>query len=523
MRSVRELIEARAAQLGDKIYLVFSQEEITYAQMNRRVDRVAAGLAKLGVGPGDRVALLVANSPKFIYLWWALFKLGAVLVPVNLRLTAKEAAYALNHSKAKAVALGGQSLDLLSHLQKECPSVAHWLGVDAEDKGLLPWSRYGQSQEAPPRPELDLDTWAAVLYTSGTTGFPKGVVHTQGDYLRTAAAFAKTADLKETDRLLTANPLFHVNAQFYSAMGCLWSGATFILAEKFSASRWWGWTRQYRANKAVMLLALTTILWGRDPQDDDADNPLEHVVAGGAPKGHYHDFERRFGVRLQTLYSLTEAPMAVMGARGGPCVEGAVGLPMEPAWPDDYNRVKVFDDKDKEAAPGTPGQIVIQNPAIIKQYLDDPQATEEVLAGGWLHTGDRGKLDENGVLYFLGRAKDVIRKKGENISAAEVEAALAGAAGVAEAAVIGVSPPDAAGEEEILALVVWKPGEKDDWQGLIAHCQNELADFKVPRFWRRLEQLPKNALNRVVKERLRGAIPPEEEPGTFDREKGVVK
>ncbi len=523
MQNVRELIESRAAEMGGKVYLVFKDQEITYAQVNRRVDRVAAGLAALGVSQGARVALLVRNSPEFIYLWWALLKLGAVMVPVNLRLTAKEAAYVLGHCRARAVAVGSQSLELLPRLKEDCPEVRAWLGVDAEAEGLIPWREIDSAAAPPPRPSLGLDDRAVILYTSGTTGFPKGVVHTHGDYLRTAASFARTAELGPSDRLITANPLFHVNAQFYSALGCLWAGATLILAEKFSASRWWDWTRRYQANKAVLLLALTTILWGREPRPDDADNPLTQVVAGGAPKGHYRDFEQRFGVRLQTLYSLTEAPLAVMGARGAPCIEGAVGVPMEPAWPGDYNRVKVFDDEDREAPPGTPGQIVIQNPAVMKEYLDDPEATAEALKGGWLHTGDRGVMDPEGVLYFLGRAKDVIRKKGENISAVEVETVLAAAPGVAEAAVIGVTPPDAVGEEEILALVVWAPGAGQDWQALIEHCARELADFKVPRFWRSLAALPKNAMNRVVKERLRGESPPEQEPGTFDCQTGSTR
>ncbi len=523
VQSVPELVAARAAELGDRTYLVFQDQSYSFAQVHRQVEALAAGLAELGLGRGDRVALLVRNSPEFVFIWWAVLRLGAVMVPVNLRLTAREAAYILGHSQAKALVMGEQSLELLPELRRACPGVSFWLGVGLEDHGqLLPLEALCTRGGSPPEVSLGLEDQAVILYTSGTTGFPKGVVHTHGSYLMTAASFARTCGLKASDRLLTANPLFHVNAQFYSCLGTLWAGATFILAERFSASRMWDWTRRYQANKVVMLLAITTILYNRPPRPDDADNPVELVVAGGAPKGHYHDFERRFGVKLQTLYSLTEAPLAVMSPLEEPCVDGAVGLPMRPGWPGLENHVRVVDDQGRDLPPGQTGQIVIKNPAVMRGYYRDPQATAQVLKGGWLHTGDLGRMDRRGWLYFLGRAKDVIRKKGENISAAEVEGVLNDAAEVVEAAVKGVSPPDAAGEEEIMAFVVRAPGAGPGWEDLIAHCEERLADFKVPRFWLAVEELPKNAMNRVVKAELGRGERPWQAPGTYDRLKGVT-
>ncbi len=497
MATIASLLERRAQERPDQVYLDGPGGRETYAQINRRVNQTAAGLAGLGLAKGERAALLMGNCPQFLHLWWGLMKLGAVMVPINLRLTAREAAYIINHSGAALVVVGPDSRGLLDELMPACPGVRRWLGQE-ELAGFA-----GLADDDPP-PAADPGDPAAILYTSGTTGFPKGVLHSQANYLLTAASFAATARLAPSDRLLTANPLFHVNAQFYSSLGSLYAGGTFILMEKFSASRMWDWTRQYRANKVVMLLALTSILYNRDPRADDADNPVDLVVAGGAPKGHYRDFERRFGVRLQTLYSLSESPLALMGHPDEECVEGSVGRPMlTPA--EEPNQARIFLEGDQEAPAGQPGQIVIRNSAMMLGYYQNPEETAQTLAGGWLHTGDRGVTDDEGRIYFLGRMKDVIRKKGENVSAAEVEAVLMAHPAVLEAAVIGVQTPDSAGEEEIQACLVWRPGRGAAWPELIAHCGQDLADFKVPRFWQAWDELPKNAMNRVVKAQLRQA------------------
>jgi acyl-CoA synthetase (AMP-forming)/AMP-acid ligase II len=245
---------------------------------------------------------------------------------------------------------------------------------------------------------------------------------------------------------------------------------------------------------------------------------VELVVAGGAPKGHYVDFERRFGVKLQTLYSLTESPLALMGALEMPVKDGSVGVPMIPDWPGLINQVAIVDEQDQKLPQGQTGQILLRNQAMMKEYFKDPSATSEALKGGWLHTGDRGRMDNEGWVHFLGRGKDVIRKKGENIGAVEVENALAASELVLEAAVLGVTPPDAAGEEEIMAFVVRAPVAAPGWEALIAHCQGCLADFKVPRFWLAVESLPKNAMNRVVKDKLRDREALETTPGTYDRQ-----
>jgi acyl-coenzyme A synthetase/AMP-(fatty) acid ligase len=205
-----------------------------------------------------------------------------------------------------------------------------------------------------------------------------------------------------------------------------------------------------------------------------------------------------------------------MSPPGEKCVDGAVGKPMVPGWPGLKNRIMVARKDLSSCHPDETGEIMIKNQALFTHYLKDPEATQKAMAGGWLHTGDMGKTDQKGWIYFLGRGKDVIRKKGENISASEVEGVLTAHDSVSQAAVIGVSPADALGEEEPMAFVIPARQESPSWPDLIRHCQKNLADFKIPRFWLAVRELPKNATNRVVKEKLKQGDPPETRPGVFD-------
>ena len=517
MQSVRDLIVLQATAYPDKDYLVFKDHTFTFKDMDRLSRQVAYGLSSHGLKKGDRVAVLIGNRPEFIFVWWALLRVGAVMVPINLRLSMGEIVYIIAHCDAKAVVFENTFQPHRNRLQTECAGVDFWVGVDENPDGST-INDFLQLADDPPDSDVTirLDDMALVLYTSGTTGFPKGVIHTHGDYLLTAESFSRNIRLTTQDRLLTANPLFHVNAQFYSCMGTLFSGATFILVEKFSASRWWTWTRRYKANKIVLLLALTTILYNRPPLPDDADSPVELVVAGGVPAGCYETFQKRFGAKLQTLYSLTEAPLAIMSPPDAPCRAGMVGVPMM-IGDTMRNEIRIVNERLEDVPRGDVGEIAIRNPALMKGYLKDPATTAEALIDGWLRTGDRGSMDEDGWIRFLGRAKDVIRKKGENISAAQVEQVIAIHPFVAETAVIGVRPDDAVGEEEVMAFVVQAGRQPISWENIIAHCKNQLADFKVPRFWKAVPELPKNAMNRVVKKRLMENGHPEQSPETYDR------
>ncbi|MBW2332592.1 MAG: AMP-binding protein, partial [Deltaproteobacteria bacterium] len=504
----------------EKVYLIHGNEETSFQKLNEVTNRIANAIKEMGVKKGDFVSLLVKNCPSFIFIWFAILKLGGIMVPINPRLTVREISYILNHAQPKVVFVGDQSCRLIPELKSKYKQCTNWVFVGEEKpNGTISFADlYRMPAQLEPVSILPNDV-AVCLYTSGTTGPPKGVLLSHKSYLLTANSFVHTVKIESSDRLLTANPLFHVNAQFYSVMGTLVAGATFILIERFSASRMWDLIRHYKANKVVMLLAITNILFNRPARSNDADNPAKVVIAGGAPRGHYRDFEKRFGVKLQTIYSLTESPMGIMSPSNSISIDGGIGVPMLRPQSRVENKIKIVDDHDRDVPRGVEGEIIIQNPAVMKGYFKEPSATAEALRGGWLHTGDQGKQDQNGYFYFLGRMKDIIRKKGENISATEVEAVINSHKDVRESAVIGISTLDGAGEEELKAYVVFSRDIQEyDWNRLIQFCMEHLAEFKIPRYWQAIDELPKNAMNRIMKQRLKkeGEDP---QKGTFDRER----
>ena len=232
MNDVREFLETRALEHPKKNYLIFGEEKISYQFLYEVVDRAANGLKEMGVKKGDFVTLLVKNSPSFLFIWFAILKLGAIMVPINLRLTLREISYILNHSQPKVIFVGDQSSGLISELKNEYNQNSTFVFVGEEKvKGTIPFSELCQMSTKLEPVNILPDDEAVCLYTSGTTGPPKGVLLSHKNYLLTATPFARTVNIKPEDRVLTANPLFHVNAQFYSAMGTLVAGATFMLAD----------------------------------------------------------------------------------------------------------------------------------------------------------------------------------------------------------------------------------------------------------------------------------------------------
>jgi len=506
--NIREFFEGQVKRSPEKVYLYFQDQEITNRELDQRANQVANGMLGFGIRKGDKICVLLANSPEFLYIWFGLNKMSAVMVPINLSLKEREIAYIVNHSEAKAIFAKSIHYPLLEGVKKDCPDLQRIITLGDAIPGAIHFESWLARQKGILDPvEINEGDDAVYVYTSGTTGSPKGVMLTHRSYVLTGQSYAQMVGIESKDRVMTANPLFHINAQAYSVMGSIAGGASLVLIEKFSASRLWEQAREYQATKLVLLLALTHILYNRPESEKDRDHCVRTVIAGGAPRGHFRDFERRFGVRLQTIYSLTESPLAIMSPEAGEAKDGGIGIPMLHPDRTRKNEVKIIDPGEEEAPPHTVGEIVIRNDAMMRGYFKDEGLTSETIREGWLHTGDSGYRDEEGYFFFTGRMKDIIRRKGENISALDVEGAILRHPRVFEAAVIGVPSPSGSGEEEVKAFVVLKSGEELDYAELIEFLSREMAHFKVPRYLVYRSDLPKNAMGRVMKQVLKQERP----------------
>jgi len=501
--NIRELLEKQAEAYFDKIFVYFKEEKITYQDFNCTVNRIANAFIKMKVKKGEMVAIMLPNSTDFLYVWMALNKIGAIEVLINVGFQETELTYVLQHSEASAIVIYEDYYSVLSHIRrKELPSLKNVIFVgDTTPSGTIPFSTLFDEKDELEWHDILEDDPAVCIYTSGTTARPKGVLHSHRSWVVTGEAYAYTVGITSEDRVMTPNPLFHANAQVYSTMGSLVAGASLVLLRRFSSSKILEQARRYNATKMVLVQAVTPWVWNRPRREDDGNNPVKTMVAGNVPTEIYRDFEERFQLKIQTAYSLTEAPFAIAAPREGtqPRKPGGVGVPMEHPDPSIHNEIKIIDKRGKEVPRGKRGEIIIRNPATMLMYFKDPEKTAETKKEGWIHTGDIGYFDADGYLFFVGRNKELIRRRGELISPTEIESTINRHPFVEESAVIGVPSGLGTGEEEIKAYIRLKPGQTLTPKEIVSWCSGKLAEFKIPRFLEFRNEFPKSAIGRIQK------------------------
>jgi crotonobetaine/carnitine-CoA ligase len=521
--NISELLESQAEKYQDKVFLYFEEEKITYRDFDETVSRVANGFKRLGIKKGEMVAIMLPNSSEFLYSWMGLNRNGATEVPINIGFKEPEMEYILEHSEASAIVIHEDFYPIFSNIPRK--NLPHLRQIIVLGGNSLPPEaiRFSDMLNEPAefeRVSISEEAPAVCIYTSGTTDKPKGVLNSHRGWILTGQAYAYTVGISNADRVMTPNPLFHANAQAYATMGSLCTGASLVLLKRFSASRIIEQAREYGATKMVLVQAVTPWVWGRPPKDDDADNPVKTMVAGNVPKEIYYDFEKRFGLKIQTIYSLTEAVMGIMGPREGRGERkpGGIGVPMEHPDPSIRNEVKIVDDKGTEVSLGKQGEMIIRNPAVMIGYFRNREKTDETKTEGWVHTGDVGYQDEEGYFFFVGRMKEVLRRRGELVSPTEIEAVINRHPAVSESAVIGVPSGLGTGEEEIKAYVRVNPDHTVNPEEIIYWCREQLAQFKVPRYLEFRDDFPKSAIGRIQKTVLKQEKEDLTE-GCYDRDK----
>ena len=473
--------------------------EWAYGDVLVQVETLRAAYRAAGYGPGHRVALLLENRPAHFLHWLALNGLGVSVVPVNPDATADEVSYLLTHSGAVlAVALPARLAQVSGH------------GVPAMADGDTP----PPAPTAPAAAAAPGDAECALIYTSGTTGRSKGCILSDRYFMGWGAWYiaqpAPVALRQGQERLITPLPAFHVNAMGNSFMGMLACGGAQVIVDRFHPRTWWDMARETGATCFHYLGVMPAILMAIPATPQDRDHTLRYGMGGGAHPDHHAAFESRFGVPLLEGWAMTET--------GGACLLAAVADPRHvgtrclgrPDRAGPAMDIRLVDDAGQDVAPGAPGEMWVRAAGddpmrgLFSGYLNDPQATAQITAGGWLHTGDILRQAPDGSLHFMDRKKNVIRRSGENIAALEVEGVLNVHPDVAQVAVVAADDPLRG--DEVLAVVVPRAGADEPAlaRALLAHAAERLAYYKVPGFVVFRDALPVTSTQKLRKADLGG-------------------
>jgi acyl-CoA synthetase (AMP-forming)/AMP-acid ligase II len=483
--------------------------ELSYREALVSVLQLIEAYRAQGYGHGHRVALLLENRPAFFLHWYALNALGVCVVPINPELRSAELEYLLGHSEAVAVIAVGQR-------QADIARAAEAIGARLRVVG--PQHTPPAIRAAPPRPgRADRSSECALLYTSGTTGRPKGCVLANEYFLYAGHWYANAGGLiamgTGRERMLTPLPVFHMNAMAYSAMAMVARGGCLIALDRFHPGSWWQSVRESRASIVHYLGVMPPLLMSAEPSQDERNHSLRFGFGAGVGRGVHAQFERRFGFPLIEAWAMTETGAgAVVAAASEPRHTGTSCF----GKPGPELEVRIVADDGSEAAADQPGELLVRHAGpdrgygFFRGYLKDAEATAAAWQGGWFHTGDVVRRGPDGSLHFIDRGKNVIRRSGENISAAEVESVLVQHAAIERVAIAAV--PDRVRGDEVFACVVAKtpPADRAGRERLaadiVAWCLERLAYFKAPGYVAFVAELPLTSTQKIQRGQLKEMV-----------------
>ena len=515
------LLTSRAEAQPDAVFLRFRGGDLSFAEVDRQVDAVAAGLSGLGVGRGQLVPVLMSNRPEQVVTWFALARLGAVATLLNTAFRGPGLAHAINLTAGETVVVDAALTPAVEAIVPDLPglrrAVVHGATGEAEIGGLtnVAYEELAVVGDGrPPAPAHTVTDPAMVLFTSGTTGRSKGCVLSHRYAVRQAQLMIEHFGLRADDTLYCPFPLFHLDATVLTVVPALVLGTTAAIGERFSASGFWDEVRAFGATVFDYMGATLTMLHKRPPTSDDTAHPAR--LAWGVPLPEFApEFEERFGLRLVEAYGSTDAGVPIYQRLDEPRRPGSCGRAIGA-----YD-VKIFDDADVEVPVGEVGELVVRprEPSLMSDgYHGMPEATIASRRNLWFHTGDLARCDADGYFYYVGRRSDSIRRRGENISAFEIEEVVKLHPQVLDAAAYGV--PSDLTEEDVMLAVVARPDAPLDPAALIEFCRSRLAAHMLPRYVDLVEELPRTPTEKVEKVRLR-------ERGvsatTWDREAGIQR
>jgi acyl-CoA synthetase (AMP-forming)/AMP-acid ligase II len=490
-----QLLAAAVEKWPEKVFLRIDGCDVSFAEFDAQVAALAGALRERGLGRGDRLSVFMGNSLACVQTWFAANRLGAVWVPIN---TEWRGAGLLHAVRLAAPAVVIADRDLAAHLRGALGPMGDGVLLEANGAGTVPsLDHVLGASPVEDVAEVDFADDAGMLYTSGTTGRSKACVLSHRYFVSQAAIATRDFGLRPDDVLYCPFPLFHSDASALTVVPALLFGSTAAIGRRFSASRFWGEVRSVGATVFDFMGATLSILQKAPHRDDDADNPVR--LAWGVPVPPWApQFESRFGLQLIELYGSVEASIPITQRFDRPRVPGSCGR-LIPEF-----EAAIVDIHDEAVPVGQVGELVVR-PKVpfttLTGYFGDSAATTAAFRNLWLHTGDYLRVDADGNFSFVGRTSDSIRRRGENISAHEVEEGLLAHPSVLECAAVGV--PSELTEEDVKVFVVVRPGHDFDVDDMLAFCRDTMARFQVPRYLELVDALPKTPTGKISKLSLR--------------------
>ena len=503
------LLTAAADRDPDSVWLRADDGTISFADAAGQVAMLSTRLLDTGVRRGDRVLLTARTTPPYLLCWLALTTIGAIAVPTDPSSTAPEFAGLVGQVNPRLIITDSGARALV---EQACPVSDRTVEILDVEPLAGSWALDGDAGGGPLHGYARPDDLAMLIQTSGTTGRSKLVMQTHRAFAMAGEGFPFWMELDATDRLMTSLPLFHVNAPAYSVLGSLACGAGLILLPRFSASGFLDSARKHGATEFNAIGAMLEILMRQPARSDDADTDLRLCYTGPSPAREWQEaFEARFGLRVVCGYAMSESPYGLIWKQGTRPF-GTLGSPRQHPMLGTINSARVVDDDGRDVGDGGSGELLLRNPAVTPGYWQMPAESAAAIVDGWLHTGDLVTSNADGTYTFLARKKEVLRRRGQNLSPTEVEEAILTHPDVLEVAVVGV--PSELSEEDVKAFVVPRPDAILDFVTLRAWTAQRLTAFKVPRYWQFVDALPRTPTARVAKHRLPVGHPTDE----FDSE-----
>jgi crotonobetaine/carnitine-CoA ligase len=494
-------LASRMQRDPERPFMLYEGRTWSWREFADAQERAARVLAARGVKTGDRVAVMARNCDGHVILLFALARIGAIMVPVNPEFGVEEARYVLHHAEVCGVAASSEAFETAREASRGIEPEPWFLLLDAGGHDTPTLADLIARAPALALPQPQPEDTCLIVYTSGTTGFPKGAMHSQRSFVTGGEAFVQRVWLQDDERVMIVLPLFHINALFYSVAGTLASGCNMLILKRFSASTFWDTVVQHRITEVNIIEAVGTILKNRPRSEFRPGHTLRKVY--GVRESMADTFRDEFGIpHLIGGYGMTEIPGVTCNPLEGPQKRGSmgpVGRHPDPARP--WAQCRVVDEEGRDVPDGEEGELIVKTPIIMQGYFRDPEQTRNAFRDGWFLTGDIVRRDADGYYYFVSRKKDIIRRRGENIAGAELDRVIGAHPAVHEAAAIPVAAE--LGEDEILVAVVLKPGARATAQDIAQWCRERLAPMKVPRFVAFVDELPHTPTHKVAKALLR--------------------